>query len=230
MTPVHQKRETLLCSETWSSWNSWVAWNCSGLCDFFTDLFHHYCEWLALQICLRWDDEAYFILIQVFIVAIQGKDNLLGPPVCATHCNHTQSAGAILTVLNVQDVMPVQHPPAHVGGIQLIALQRRRPLLPEHHVQAGLVLVSHRNWKEWRQKPVVSEVATSVPDIYDSGDIQKTVVDLLARSVRLWFSPAGMVLEDLRGSPVTPAQFKFDALTARLSVLSCVNLNRPWLE
>lgn len=48
-----------------------------------------------------------------------------------------------LTVLNVQDVVFVQHPASHVGRVQLIALQHGRSLLPQHYVQTGLVLVPH---------------------------------------------------------------------------------------
>lgn len=47
--------------------------------DLLTDLFCHYCEGSALQnssIICTWDDEPYFILIQVFIAVIQGKDHL----------------------------------------------------------------------------------------------------------------------------------------------------------
>lgn len=47
-----------------------------------------------------------------------------------------------------------------------------------------------------------------------------------AFSLTLQFSPAGMILEDLRGSlRLTCVQLGFYALTSRLSFLSCVNTN-----
>lgn len=47
------------------------------------------------------------------------------------------------TTARVQDVMLVQRPAAQAGGIQLVALQHHRPLLPEDETGTGLVLVAH---------------------------------------------------------------------------------------
>ena len=44
------------------------------------------------------------------------------------------------TVLDVQDVVFVQGPAPHVGGVQLIALEYCSPLLPQDQVQTRLVL------------------------------------------------------------------------------------------
>lgn len=52
------------------------------------------------------------------------------------------------TTARVQDVVLVQRPAAQAGGIQLVALEHHRPLLPEDEAGTGLVLVAHRHCED----------------------------------------------------------------------------------
>ncbi|TNN35182.1 hypothetical protein EYF80_054655 [Liparis tanakae] len=49
------------------------------------------------------------------------------------------------------DVMLVERPAAQAAGVQLVALQRGGPLLPEDETGTGLIFVSHRHYMEGKR-------------------------------------------------------------------------------
>lgn len=187
--------------------------------------------------CLRWDDEPYFIFIQVFIAVIRGWQAACkpeGPPmsttltvitrtVCRSRPHRSECPGC--------DVCPApsrpcwRHPAHSPATSPSSSPKAPRPDRTRTRTPPQLKGRTAETCGEWGSRPL-RLTFTRAAELVSN----KTGLYLLALSVCLWFSPAGMALEDLRGSRVTPAPFKFDALSARLPVLLCGNVNRPWLE